>query len=323
MKGFGSQFKDLPDYILKITYQIWESRDVESIMEYYAENIPVRSPSGVTYGPEAVVRATKATLHEFPDRQLLGEDVIWISDENSGYLSSHRILTKATHMKDGVYWKASGKKLTYRVIADCACKNNQVYDEWLVRDQGAIVRQLGIDPKEYAANLIENEGGPDKAITPYNQHTPFKSTYIAPILNNFNSGNNYAEILKSIMDDSKKTVEKNYDRAIQQFQPGGLIKNGIEEVIRFWVDLKTAFPDSIFNVEHISFTEEKDQPKKAAIRWSLVGNHNGNGIFGSPSGANVYVMGINHAEFGPRGIKNEWILFDETMIWKQILLKTG
>ena len=102
-----------------------------------------------------------------------------------------------------------------------------------------------------------------------------------------------------------------------------MIKNGIEEVIRFWVDLKTAFPDSIFNVEHISFTEEKDQPKKAAIRWSLVGNHNGNGIFGSPSGANVYVMGINHAEFGPRGIKNEWILFDETMIWKQILLKTG
>ena len=323
MKGFGSQFKDLPDYILKITYQIWENTDVESFMEYFAENIPVRSPSGVTYGPEAVVRATKATLHEFPDRQLLGEDVIWISDENSGYLSSHRILTKATHMKDGIYGKASGKKLTYRVIADCACKNNQVYDEWLVRDQGAIVRQLGIDPKEYAVNLIENEGGPDKAITPYNQHTPFKSTYIAPILNNFNSGNNYAEILKSIMDDNKKTVEKNYDRAIQQFQPGGLIKNGIEEVIRFWVDLKTAFPDSIFNVEHISFTEEKDQPKKAAIRWSLVGNHNGNGIFGSPSGANVYVMGINHAEFGPRGIKNEWILFDETMIWKQILLKTG
>ena len=323
MKGFDSQFKDLPDYILKITYQIWENRDVESIMEYYAENIPVRSPSGVIYGPEAVVRATKDTLNEFPDRKLLGEDVIWISDENSGYLSSHRILTKATHMKDGIYGKASGKKLTYRVIADCACKNNQVYDEWLVRDQGAIVRQLGIDPKEYAVNLIENEGGPDKAVTPYDQHTPFKSTYIAPILNNFNSGSNYAEILKSIMDDSKKTVEKNYDRAIQQFQPGGLIKHGIEEVIRFWVDLKTAFPDSIFSVEHISFTEEKDQPKKAAIRWSLVGNHNGNGIFGSPSGANVYVMGINHAEFGPRGIKNEWILFDETMIWKQILLKTG
>jgi hypothetical protein len=34
-------------------------------------------------------------------------------------------------------------------------------------------------------------------------------------------------------------------------------------------------------------------------------------------------MGICHAEFGPQGIKNEWVLFDETMIWKQILIKTG
>ena len=42
MKGFDSQFKDLPDYILKITYQICENRDVESIIEYYAENIPFR-----------------------------------------------------------------------------------------------------------------------------------------------------------------------------------------------------------------------------------------------------------------------------------------
>ena len=28
MKGFDSKYKDLPDYILKITYQIWEEKDV-------------------------------------------------------------------------------------------------------------------------------------------------------------------------------------------------------------------------------------------------------------------------------------------------------
>ena len=43
----------------------------------------------------------------------------------------------------------------------------------------------------------------------------------------------------------------------------------------------------------------------------------------NPSNANVHIMGISQAEFGPRGIKNEWVLFDETIIWKQILLKTG
>ena len=31
----------------------------------------------------------------------------------------------------------------------------------------------------------------------------------------------------------------------------------------------------------------------------------------------IYIMGINHVEFGERGIKNEWVLYDETMIWNR------
>ena len=329
MKGFAKQFKDLPDYILKITYQIWEDKDVEAIRDYYADTptvslpTPTRSPSGVIYGAEPVIKATYATLKMFPDRQLLAEDVIWIGNDEEGYLSSHRILTRATHLHDGAYGKATGKKLVYRCIADCACKNNQVYDEWLVRDQGAVVRQLGIDPKQYASNLITSEGGPDNAVAPFNEHTPCESLYKSPRLAKSNPGQTYAEILKAIMNSNKEAIEKNYDRAIQQFQPGGFVTHGRQEVTSFWNNLRSVFPDALFNVEHVSFTKEKDQPIKAAIRWSLVGKHDGQGNFGVPSGASVYVMGINHAEFGPRGIKNEWVLFDETMIWKQILMKTG
>ena len=44
MKGFDGKYKDLPDYILKITKQIWESKDVESIADFYTDEIPVRSP---------------------------------------------------------------------------------------------------------------------------------------------------------------------------------------------------------------------------------------------------------------------------------------
>ena len=69
------------------------------------------------------------------------------------------------------------EKLGYRVIADCACKNNQVYDEWLVRDQGAIVRQLGMNPKTYAANLIEMQGGKAECKVPFNRQTPHKVFY--------------------------------------------------------------------------------------------------------------------------------------------------
>ena len=323
MKGFDSKFKDLPDYILKITYQIWEHKDVESIMQYYAENIPVRSPSGVIFGPEAVVKATKATQQEFPDRQLLGEEVIWIGNEENDFLSSHRILSTATHQNDGMYGPATGKKIVYRVIADCACRNNQVYDEWLVRDQGAIIRQIGLDPKMYAANLMQEEGGAEKCSIPFNENTPLGGDYTSPVISNENTGTRYADILKSIMNKDIGSVENNYDRAIQQEQPGGFTAHGTEEVGQFWKILLSAFPDAKFTIEHISFIDEKDQPKKAAIRWALVGSHSGKGNFGDPSNAQVYIMGISHAEFGPRGIKNEWVLFDETIIWKQILMKTG
>jgi len=323
MKGFDSKFKDLPDYIFKITYQIWEEKDVESIMQYYAKDIPVRSPQGIIFGPEAVVKATYATLAEFPDRQLLGEDVIWIGNEDEGYLSSHRILSCAHHTKNGVYGEATGKKLIYRVIADCACQSNQVYDEWLVRDQGAIIRQIGLDPKKYAANLIQEEGGTEKSSIPFNENTPLCGDYTSPTISNENTGTRYADILKSIMQKNIGSVENSYDRAIQQEQPGGFTAHGTLEVNHFWNTLISAFPDAKFSIEHISFTDEKNQPKKAAIRWALVGSHSGKGNFGEPSNAQVYIMGISHAEFGPRGIKNEWVLFDETTIWKQILMKTG
>ena len=106
----------------------------------------VRSPASVVVGNKDVIAATMATLAECPDRTLLGEDVIWCGAPEEGLLSSHRLLSTATHTHPGLYGVPTGKKLHYRIIADCHAKNNQIDDEWLVRDQGAIVRQLGLDP---------------------------------------------------------------------------------------------------------------------------------------------------------------------------------
>ena len=114
-----------------------------------------------------------ATLAEFPDRQLLGEDVIWCGDEDRGHpLLPPPPLTKATHSHPGDLRRCHRHPVDLScVIADCAAINDQIDDEWMVRDQGAIVRQLGWEPKAYAADLIESEGGPEhcvKPITPEN-----------------------------------------------------------------------------------------------------------------------------------------------------------
>ena len=198
MKGFDKKYKDFPDYILKITEQIWEGKDVESIGKFYTKDIPVRSPFGVTYGNKPVIDATYATLKEFPNRQLLGEDVIWNGNDEIGYHSSHRILSKGTHLGDGFYGKPSGKDIYYRVIADCACKENQVYDEWIVRDQGAMVRQIGYSPKEFAKKIIESEGGILTASKLFDCDTDKSSNYEAERYKKGSKAEKYTEILKNI-----------------------------------------------------------------------------------------------------------------------------
>ena len=35
MKGFAEKWKDLPDYILGITKEIWEDRGIDTLNHYY------------------------------------------------------------------------------------------------------------------------------------------------------------------------------------------------------------------------------------------------------------------------------------------------
>lgn len=318
----NSRWTDFPDYILGITKEIWEDRKITTLHDYYSKDIIVRSPSGIVIGNDNVISATMATLAEFPDRTLLGEDVIWSGTPDKGMLSSHRILSTATHTGDGVYGAATGKKLQYRIIADCHAINDQINDEWLIRDQGAIVRQMGWEPKQYAADLIAREGGPDQAAQPFSDKIDRPGPYLGKGNDN-QYGARYASILNELMAGNMAVIDDQYDRALQSEHPGGLTGHGREPADQFWMGLRAAFPNAKFQIHHQIGREDAMLPPRAAIRWSLSGKHDGWGMFGAPSGAEIYVMGICHAEFGPWGLRREYVLFDETAIWKQILLKTG
>ena len=91
MKGFDQKFKDFPDYILGITKEIWEDRGISTLHNYYGKDMYLRMPLGTSRGNSGVIAKTMETLVEFPDRELLGEDVIWSGNEDDGMLSSHRL----------------------------------------------------------------------------------------------------------------------------------------------------------------------------------------------------------------------------------------
>jgi len=258
-------------------------------------------------------------LAEFPDRRLLGEDVIWSGNPDVGMLSSHRILSTATHDGDGIYGKATGKKLKYRIIADCHAINNQINDEWLIRDQGAIVRQLGWDPADYARSQIDAEG--DAVAPPFSPASDLRGPYIGR--GNENEwGQRYADTLTKIMGADMAAIPTSYDRACQLELPGGVTAYGHDSTDQFWMGLRASFPSATFAIDHQVGRDDEMSAPRAAIRWSLHGKHDGWGTFGTPSGADVYIMGISHAEHGPRGLRREFVIFDETAVWKQIIMKT-
>jgi predicted ester cyclase len=323
MKGFSNRWKDFPDYIIGITKEIWEDRGISTLHQYYAPDIVVRSPASVVRGNVGVIGATMATLAEFPDRQLFGEDVIWSGTaENGDLLSSHRLLSTATHTRPGMYGAPTGKALVYRIIADCAARNDQIYDEWLVRDQGAIVRQMGWEPKAFAADLIAREGGPEKCVKPFTPERDMVGDYKGTGNNN-EAGKRYAGMIERIMSADLASVTQDYDRACQLELPGGITAHGWSAADQFWLGLRASFPNATFKVHHRIGRDDVGEPPRAALRWSLDGVHDGWGAFGTPTGAKVHIMAMSHAEFGPRGLKREFVLYDETAIWKQILLKTG
>ena len=249
MRGFDPRWRDVPHFILGITREIWEERRIASLRHRYAPGLVVRSPAGVVVGSEAVIAATMATLAEFPDRELPGEDVIWCEDpartdgDSEAFLSSHRLICWATHARPGMYGPASGRPLRYRIIADCAVRADAVDDEWLVRDQAAIVRQMGQDAREWARDLIVREGGPEACVKPFTPERDVPGPYSGRG-NDDEWGQAYADLVSRIMAGEFDVIPRYYDRACALHFPGGVDTSGRAEADRFWMGLRAAFPDA-------------------------------------------------------------------------------
>lgn len=328
MRGFSDEWDDVPHFILGITRRIWEERRIGALHAHYPRDLVVRSPASVVEGTQGVIAATLATLAEFPDRELLGEDVIWCPDlegtdaGGDAFLSSHRLLCTATHTGSGAYGAASGRRFSYRILADCAIKADEVRDEWLVRDQGAIVRQMGLEPRDWTRGLIAREGGPERCVRPLTADTDRFGPYRGRG-DDHPAGARLAEILTRLALPDLSVLRAEHDPACEVHGPGGTTGHGHRAVEALWLPLHAALPDARFSADHVIGRADPLWAPRAAVRWSLRGRHEGWGAFGRPTGAPVHVLGITHAEFGPRGLRREWTLIDETAIWKQILLHTG
>ena len=100
-----------------------------------------------------MIASTAGTLTGFPDGELHHLNVAWSGDEDAGFYTSHLGYSRSTNLGWSAWGPPTGKRLGIRFAADCISNDNLIHTEWLVRDNGAAVRQLGLDVLEVATAI--------------------------------------------------------------------------------------------------------------------------------------------------------------------------
>ena len=96
MCGFEDTYRNIIDYIVRITHRIWEDRDVEYILDTYSQDSKVFDDYGLQLGSRKIVDDTHHTTGAFSDIRLIADEVIWAGDDEVGYHTSHRTLIRGT-----------------------------------------------------------------------------------------------------------------------------------------------------------------------------------------------------------------------------------
>ena len=321
MKGFDPEFTDIVDYILRITYRIWEGKQVGLCRDYYSKNCPVYTLAGYTEGAEQVTQNTIKTLAGFPDRTLHADNIIWGGDDKRGYHTSHLICTDMTNLGPSEFGPATGLKAQIQVIAHCVVKDNRVIEEWLVRDNYALAQQLNIDPEQYAVTQaetpldetgtfatwrnseIERVGHLDRERLPYptDDQEQFVSAALQNIWNARLLGD--CQILYAPNARLHASARDDYD--------------GAESITRFYMEILGSIPDARLSVDY-SCSNSMLKGDHVAIRWTLAGTHSGSALWGSPTNAPLLILGESHYRLTDGQVVEEWLVFDEMAVLTQI-----
>ena len=91
LQGFDPTYRNIIDYIVRITHRIWETdqREVDYIGECYAPDSIVFDDYGLQIGSQKIIDDTHHTTAAFPDIILDAEEVIWAGDDQIAFHTSH------------------------------------------------------------------------------------------------------------------------------------------------------------------------------------------------------------------------------------------
>lgn len=323
-------FRDPRDYILSWTDQIWIDRGLGRLGEHYADDIKVHTAYGETYDFEHVLLNSVQKMSAFPNGGGgSGEDVVWEQRGEMGFISSHRVLKTGTNLGYWTYGPPTGRNWVSRTIAHCLVQDGKVVEEWLVRDEYAVLQSLGIDPELVAADMTKASPVTGKVMSIADDTGPFAGRYPDPARLGVSGARpeRFDDLCNSIVamyDDVWN--KRRFDLASRYCDPKVVCHTvrlhraqGIDPYQQQIIDLLAAFPDGRIEIRDLVVCESNELGTRIAAIWVLHGTYSGVPLYGPPTRAPVKILGATHFEMRDGKILREWRLFDEIAVLAQII----
>lgn len=326
LQGFDPTYRNIIDYIVRITYRIWETndREVEYIGECYSLDSQVFDDYGLQLGNQKIIVDTHHTTSAFPDIILDAEEVIWAGNDQIGFHTSHLTRISGTNTGSSRYGNATGKTVNFLVLANCVALQNDIFLEHVLYNTSAMLQQLGIDPWEESARLVKNPpAGWPRSQKNWDQLRSATSPAIpisqAEPITGFDPDTFTREIHDNIWNGNQSAIINSYAENLLFEGATERIFSGRTAYRQYVNELRSVFPDLQLQVDEVYWMGNELDGWLISTRWSAEGTHLGNGIYRSPSGRTCQMWGITQWQVLNGIVQKEWQLFNELDLMMQIL----
>ena len=324
LEGFDDIYQNIVDYIVRITYRIWEDRDVEYILDTYSSFSKVFDDYGLQLGNQKIVDDTHHTTGAFSNIKLIADEVIWAGNDKIGFHTSHRTIIRGTNDGPSKYGPATNKDIDILVIANCVALENRIFLEHVCYNTSSMLLQLGMNLDDMAKKLAATAplGWPRDQKT-WNDLKNAARPEI-PIFENLPiTGFDIDRFLRITFENlwNKRDYDEldlNFVENLQFEGPTNRKFNGLKDYQDFLKSLATCFPDLELQVDEIYWMGDEIDGFLSSTRWSASGTHKGSGVYGPPTGSQVQIWGITQNEIQKGRITKEWMLFNELDLMMQI-----
>lgn len=320
------------EYITSWTDKIWIARGLGHLRDHYAPHVKVHTAYGETYGFDHVMRNSIQRMVAFPNRGGGHDDVIWERRGDNGFVSAHRVMNNATHLGPWTYGPATGKNWVNRGMAHCHVQDNMVVEEWVVRDEFAVLQDLGLDPYAIAGELLKKSPVLGKAMNA--AESPVFAGRIADPRRVGISGprpDRYGRECDMILEYFEEVWNgRFFDRYDDIFDETCAVQTvrlrramGIAPCQLELMNLLAFVPDGQVEVRDISVHESFDLGLRIGVIWLIRGTYSGTPHYGPINNAPLNILGSSHFEFRRGKIVREYRIFDEIAVIAQILAGGG